>query len=157
MATTITQHDFLADRQGAKYADLQQQVNLDDWMAFFSDPDRQRRMMEAEIHYDYPALAGVIKELERHPAFESYLSGNDAHVTLRGRQAIGVIVRMVMEGLGWRKTGRKGSLGQRAPVSTRTTAPGAYHNVPGSLSRWFTRAEHYELPNGMPYSDNGES
>jgi hypothetical protein len=66
------------------------------------------------------------------------------------RQAIGVVVRMIMEHLGWKKTGRKGSLGVRAPVSPRTATPGAYHNT-GGLAFWFLRAQRYELINGMPY------
>lgn len=155
MPVTLRREDFLADRQGARYADIlhDRRVDLDAWLAFFSDPVRQQRMMDSEIHHDRPALAGVIRELEHHPAFASFLADHDAHSTLRGRQAIGIIVRIVMERLGWRKTGRKGSLGQRAPVAAHSAAPGAYHNVPGSLSRWFTRAERYELPGGMPYRD----
>ncbi len=55
-----------------------------------------------------------------------------------------------MERRGWRKTGRKGSLGVRAAVSGRTTRPGTYHNT-GGLAFWFLRAERYELKAGMPF------
>jgi hypothetical protein len=57
---------------------------------------------------------------------------------------------MIMERRGWRKTGRKGSLGVRAAVVPRTTTAGAYHNT-GGLAFWFLRAERYERPEGMPF------
>jgi len=50
-----------------------------------------------------------------------------------------------MEGRGWQKTGRKGSLGVRASGAARTPA----HNT-GGLAFWFLRAERYELKAGMP-------
>jgi hypothetical protein len=57
---------------------------------------------------------------------------------------------MIMEGRGWKKTGRKGSLGVRAPISGRTSQPGSYHNT-GGLAFWFLRAERYEREAGMPF------
>ena len=57
---------------------------------------------------------------------------------------------MIMEGRGWQKTGRKGSLGVRAAVSGPTSRPGTYHNT-GGLAFWFLRAERYERKDGMPY------
>jgi hypothetical protein len=62
------------------------------------------------------------------------------------RQAVGVLVRMIMEARGWRKTGRKGSLGVRAPKDR--TQP--KHNT-GGLAFWFLRAERYERCDGMPF------
>lgn len=146
MNVVLTLDGFLADRQGARFADVVHDSRLDfqSWLDFFSDPARQVRMADSETHHDRPALAGVIKELEQHPAFEHFLSGYDGHTTRRGRQAIGVIVRIVMEEMGWTTTGRKGSLGQRASVSPGTSAPGAYRNTQG-LSQWFTRAERYRM------------
>jgi hypothetical protein len=64
----------------------------------------------------------------------------------RFRQAVGVLVRIVMERRGWRKTGRKGSLGVR-----RTNANGSAAHNTGGLAFWFLRAERYERPEGMPY------
>jgi hypothetical protein len=61
-----------------------------------------------------------------------------------------VVVRMIMERRGWKKTGRKGSLGVRAVVAPRTATAGAYHNT-GGLAFWFLRAERYERPEGMPF------
>ena len=51
-------------------------------------------------------------------------------------------------GLGWQKTGRKGSLGTRAKVAAGTRAPGAYQNAHG-LARWFTRCERYVKPGSV--------
>jgi hypothetical protein len=62
------------------------------------------------------------------------------------RHAIGVLVRMIMERRGWKKTGRKGSLGVRAATSSRTPL----HNT-GGLAFWFLRAERYVLEAGMPF------
>ena len=50
---------------------------------------------------------------------------------------------MVMERRGWRKAGRKGSVGVRADTD-------ASHNT-GGLAFWFIRAERYELNDGMPF------
>ncbi len=87
---------------------------------FFNDPGRQRRMVESEIHHDRPALAGVVRELESQPSVDDFLSSKHPRRTKRLRQAVGVVVRMIMNRLGWKKTGRKGSLGVRAKVAPRT-------------------------------------
>jgi hypothetical protein len=63
---------------------------------------------------------------------------------------VGVVVRMIMERRGWRKTGRKGSLGVRAAREHKNNKPGAYHNT-GGLAFWFLRAERYQRADGMPY------
>jgi len=144
----VTQKDFLEDRLGKTFADvvhdpLQPFAFV---LAFFSDPDRQRRMEESEIHHDRPPLAGVIRELESQPEIDQFLSGVHARRNTRFRQAIGVLVRLIMERRGWRKTGRKGSLGVRAPQTARTAA----HNT-GGLALWFIRAERYERADGMPF------
>ena len=148
----LSREDFLADKQGRRFSDVVNDpaVNFDAWLDFFNGPVRQQRLFDAEKDHNRPALAGVVKELEPHPAFKAYLSEKDPHITRRGHQAIGVIVRITMEGSGWHKTGRQGSLGQRAKVKPGTTTPGAYQNKSG-LSRWFTRAEHYEPDAGFPY------
>ena len=54
-----------------------------------------------------------------------------------------MVVRLQMEDMGWRRAGRKGSLGTRKKVEPGTITPGAYRNKQG-LSIWFTRAERYE-------------
>ena len=110
------------------------------------DADRQRRMEESELHHDRSPLAGVVRELEAQPTIDQFLSGVHARRSTRLRQAIGVLVRMIMEHRGWQKTGRKGSLGVRAAEATRTPA----HNT-GGLAFWFVRAERYERSDGMPF------
>jgi len=123
---------------------------FDEVLAFFSDPERQRRMEDSEIHHDRPALAGVVRELESQPAVDRFLACQDPRRTQRLRQAVGVVVRMVMQQRGWKKTGKKGSLGVRAPVAKGTRTPGVYHNT-GGLAFWFLRAERYERADGMPF------
>jgi hypothetical protein len=151
--TTITLVEFQADRQGCRFTDVvgDGRLTFQCWLDFFNDPVRQQRLADSEIDHLRPALAGVIRELENHPDFQPLLTGYDAHTTERARQCIGVIVRIIMEKLGWAKAGRKGALGHRVPVRPRTTTPGAYRNRRGSLSRWFTKAEHYTPPGGLPY------
>jgi hypothetical protein len=95
-------------------------------------------------------LAGVVRELESQPSIDEFLSFQHPRRTKRLRQAIGVVVRMTMERRGWKKTGKKGSLGLRATVPPRTPTPGAYHNT-GGLAFWFLRAERYERRDGMRF------
>ena len=148
----LTVKEFLSDKQGSRFADVVDDSRLDfqALLAFFNDSKRQTRMDDAERHYDKPALAGVVRELENTEPFRSFFPSYDGHATRRVRQATGVVVRMIMEKRGWKKTGRKGSLGQRAQVRPRTTSPGAYHNTSG-LSWWFTRSERYQKPDEPPY------
>lgn len=142
---SITRRDILQDRQGRTFADVLDDPGqpLDAVLEFFNDEARQRRMEESEIHHDRPPLAGVVRELESQPSIDRFLSSQHPRRTKRLRQAIGVVVRMIMERLGWTKTGKKGSLGVRAKISPGTTSPGAYHNT-GGLAFWFLRAERYE-------------
>lgn len=148
----ITRKEFLRDRQGRTFSDVLDDPDqpFDDILAFFNDAERQRRMEEAEIHHDRAALSGVVRELEAYPAIDKFLGSQDPRRTKRLRQAVGVVVRMIMEQRGWKKTGRKGSLGVRASIAKGTTTPGAYHNT-GGLAFWFLRAERYERIEGMPF------
>jgi hypothetical protein len=146
---TITRETFLAEIQGRTFSDVlnDPEQPFDEVLQFFNDEDRQRRMEESEIHHDRSPLAGVVRELESHPAINQFLSDVHTQRSNRLRQAIGVVVRMVMQQRGWRKTGRKGSLGVRA---AKTSAPSARHNC-GGLAFWFIRGERYECEDGMPY------
>jgi hypothetical protein len=149
---TVSLADFLSHRQGRRFPDVVGDPRLDfgRWVDFFNDPARQQRLCDAEVDHLRPALAGVIRELENHPDFRPFLSGHDANTTKRARQALGVLTGVVMEQLGWSKAGRKGALGHR--IAARPPAgEGAYRNRRGSLSRWFSRAEHYVPPGGLPY------
>lgn len=136
---------FDQDHQGRKFSDVRKdvRVNFKAVLDFFDTPDRQRRLVESELDHDRPALAGVIREFESQAYVQAFFRNHDSHTTVRFRQAIGVIVRIVMESKGYKTTGRKGSLGTRAKVPPRTTTPGAYSNT-GGLSVWFTRAERYD-------------
>jgi len=148
----ITRDDFLQDRQGRTFADVlnDPEQPFADVLEFFNDEARQRRMEESELHHDRPALAGVVRELEAQPSIDSFLSSQHPQRTKRLRQAVGVVVRMIMDRLGWKKTGKKGSLGVRAKVAPRTALPGAYHNT-GGLAFWFLRAERYERDDGRVF------
>ena len=147
-SVTITAKEFLEDRQGRTFANVLSDVEFpfDEVFGFFNDESRQRRMEDSEIHHDRAPLAGVVREFEAHPTINRFLAGVHAQRTKRFRQAVGVLVRMIMERRGWQKTGRKGSLGVRATVTVDTPA----HNT-GGLAFWFLRAERYELGEGMPY------
>ena len=144
--------EFTEDRQGRTFADVldDPEQPFDDVLAFFDDGERQRRMEDAEIHHDRAALSGVIRELEAQPTFDQFLASKDTRRTKRLRQAVGVVVRIIMEQRGWKKTGRKGSLGVCAAVVRDTKRTGAYHNT-GGLAFWFLRAERYERIDGMPF------
>ncbi|TWU31384.1 hypothetical protein [Novipirellula artificiosorum] len=148
MAGTISRTEFLSDSQGKTFSDVVNDPKqpFDVVLHFFSDADRQRRMEEAELHHDRAPLAGVVRELEAQPEINQFLGRAETRRNNRFRQAVGVLVRIVMESRGWQKTGRKGSLGVRAPRSSKVVS----HNS-GGLSLWFVRAERYELNAGMPY------
>jgi hypothetical protein len=150
---TITRADFLEDRQGRTFADVlnDPEQPFDAVLDFFNNEDRQRRMVESELHHDRPPLAGVVRELEQQPSIDAFLAIQHPRRTKRLRQAVGVVVRMIMDGLGWKKTGRKGSLGVRAKMARHAATPGAYHNT-GGLAFWFLRAERYERMEGMPFA-----
>jgi hypothetical protein len=149
---TISRDDFRQDRQGRTFADVldDPEQPFDELLAFFNSEDRQRRMAESEIHHDRPALAGVVRELESLSAVHEFVSSKQPHRAKRLRQAVGVLVRMIMERLGFRKTGRKGSLGVRARTAPGIAGSGAHHNS-GGLAFWFLRAERYERQSGMPF------
>jgi hypothetical protein len=144
----VTRRKFLDDRQGKTFVDVVNGANrpFDVVLKFFNDADRQRRMEESELHHDRPPLAGVVRELESLPAVDEFLGHAQTRSNVRFRQAIGVLVRLIMEGRGWQKTGRQGSLGVRAARADNSPA----HNT-GGLAFWFLRAERYERTEGMPF------
>ena len=147
----ISREQFLQDRQGRTFADVLKDPEqpFDQVVAFFNDRDRQRRMEESELHHNRPPLAGVVRELESQPEIDQFLASKSPRRTKRLRQAVGVVVRMIMELRGWRGTGKKGSLGVRVAKDLPATEAGA-HNT-GGLAFWFLRAERYEHKAGMPF------
>jgi hypothetical protein len=144
----ITREKFLEDVQGRTFSDVvnDPEQPFEEVLVFFNDDGRQRRMEESEIHHDRPPLAGVVRELELYPAISRSLAETTGQRSKRLRQAIGVVVRVIMQARGWQKTGRKGSLGVRN--SRKETH--LNHNT-GGLSFWFIRAERYVLASGMPF------
>jgi hypothetical protein len=144
----ITRESFLEDRQGKTFADVanDEEQPLTAVLEFFSHEDRQQRMEESEIHHDRAPMAGVVRELEAVPEINDFLATKHPRRSQRLRQAIGVIVRMIMEARGWKKTGKKGSLGVR---SAKT--PGTPNHNTGGLAFWFIRAERYEQEKAKPF------
>ncbi len=147
-SVTITRETFLEDLQGRTFSDVvnDPEQPFDAVLEFFSDDNRQRRMEESEIHHDRPPLAGVVRELESDPAIDRSLSKTHNQRSTRLRQAVGVVVRIIMQARGWRKAGRKGSLG----VRTGRDLSNPNHNT-GGLAFWFIRAERYVRAEGMPF------
>lgn len=144
----VTRQEFLSDRHGKTFADVMGDADapFDEVLEFFNDAARQQRMEDAEIHHDRAPLAGVVRELESTPVIRDFFATLHRRRSARLRQAIGVLVRMIMERRGWRTTGKKGSLGVRGSPDTETP----YHNI-GGLSLWFIRAERYRREAGMPF------
>jgi hypothetical protein len=144
----ISRDKFLKDLQGRTFSDVVKDPEQPFLavLEFFNNGERQRRMEESEIHHDRPPLAGIVRELELEPIINQFLSKVHIQKNKRLRQAIGVVVRIIMEARGWQKTGRKGSLGVRAGSDPSQPS----HNT-GGLAFWFIRAERYVLAEGMPY------
>jgi hypothetical protein len=147
MATNvkITREEFLSDRQGRTFADVLNDPTqpFDEALEFFNCADRQLRMEESEIHHDRAPMAGVVRELESLPGINRFLGKAQGRRNQRLRQAIGVLVRIIMERRGWKKTGKKGSLGVRSK-----RVPGTPNHNTGGLAFWFLRAERYEPATG---------
>jgi hypothetical protein len=153
MAISIARDDFLADRQGRTFADVVtgSERPFAAALEFFNDEDRQRRMEESEIHHDRAPLAAVVRELESLPAVNRFLGRIHPRRSQRFRQAIGVLIRMIMEGREWKKTGKKGSLGVR-----NTAGAGRPRHNSGGLAFWFLRAERYENKQRKPFTSTRE-
>src|SRR3954451_17916692 len=143
---------FAQDRQGRRFADVlsDTRISFPAILDFFNHPDRQRRLIESELHHDRPALAGVVRELEHRRDVDQFFRTNDEHVTTRFRQAVGVVVRIIMEAHGWKKRGREGSLGVRPKATARAIAGGAYPNT-GARGLWFSRADRCRLLGRFSY------
>src|SRR3972149_4811486 len=111
----LTRDDFLQDRQGKTFADVvnDPEQPFDAVLDFFNDEDRQRRMGGSEIHHERARLVGVVWELEAQPPIDGFLSSRHSLRTHRLREAVGVVVRMVVERLRWARAGKEG-LSRRA-------------------------------------------
>ena len=147
LSAHITRKEFLEDSQGRTFADVlnDPEQPFGEVLEFFNGADQQRRMEESETHHDRAPMAGVVRELESRPATNQFLATKHPRRSQRLRQAIGVLVRMIMERRKWRKTGKKGSLG------VRSTAAGRPNHNSGGLAFWFIRAERYEPEQGTRF------
>ncbi|WP_459558545.1 hypothetical protein [Lacunimicrobium album] len=145
----ITKETFLQHPQGKTFADvLEDSPKLFDVvLRFFNEPKRQQRMEDSEIHHDRAPMAGVVREFESLPHVNKFLTAVHPKRSMRFRQSVGVLVRIIMEGRGWSKTGRKGSLGVRAESRANTPT----HNS-GGLAFWFVRAERYQCPQKLAFA-----
>jgi len=120
----LTEADFLADPYAAKYRAAVEKHHdaFTRLLDLLNDPRNEQRLTDAERQHR-PALAGIVDFVERDRAIVLVLdSGKDG---IRFRQAAGVAVKLKMAKLGWKATGRKG------------TVSNATH---------FTKAERYEPP-----------
>ena len=139
------------DRRGRTFADVLHDAKqpFDLVITFFNHESRQRRMEESETHHDRPPFAGVVRELDSQPAIDQFLATQDDRRAKRFRQAIGVVVRMIMERRGRQKTGPKGSLGVCVTEEVPFSTAGRCRNT-GGLAMWFLRAERYQLSDSPP-------
>lgn len=108
-------------------------------------------MEESEIYHDWAPRTGVVRELDSQPDIEQFLAAADAKRAMRLRQAIHVLVRIMMERRGGRRTGKKGSLGVRAVRDLGALA----HNT-GGLAFWSFAASVMKENKGRP-SDRYEN
>lgn len=135
--------EFLADSLGQCFEQFVrggEMVVLD----FLAVPCRVRRMMEAEVFHDRPALAGVVLELESDPAIAAWLAEDATRSEPRRRnQYIGAVVRFILRREGWTPTGRRTTLGlsSRVGKAERYRPPESFpgHDI------WWTRHPDWEF------------
>ena len=120
---TVALSEFREDAQGRRYTDVLDRdgAALNDVLRILQDGEEQRGLEYAETRFDRPALAGIVKTIERLGSVSSILARRGIRRN-RFKMAVGVAVRIRMESLGWRKTGRKGAV---------------------CVGSHFSRAEHY--------------
>ena len=100
---------------------------------------RRQRMEIAEAHFNMPALAGILVEFEAEEKVQKYFQTHTPEESKRFRQAMGVLIKLHMENMGWTKARIKGVLGRRdkSPSSTHQ------YNTSRSFSKYFSLAERY--------------
>jgi hypothetical protein len=99
----VTRDDFLRDRQGRTFADVvnDPEQPFDTVLDFFNREDRQRRMIESELRYNRAPLEAVERELDSQPSIQQFLSARDPNRKKRLGQVVTIVVRMIMDRLGW--------------------------------------------------------
>ncbi|MHB8899342.1 MAG: hypothetical protein ACYC6Y_11395 [Thermoguttaceae bacterium] len=105
----VSREDFLRDRQGREFSDILKDPTLpfDALLEFFNRRELQRRMEDSEISSKQAPLAAVVRDLEAVPSVQAFMASSDAAVRKRFEQAITIVVRLVMERLGWQVIPRK--------------------------------------------------
>jgi len=136
----LNRKSFERDARGKTFKDVSggDDVPFAAALEFFASEERVRRMEESELHHGRPALAGVIVEFEEQEEIRSFFEARQPRDTVRFRQAVGIMTRIVMIEQGWEKTGIKGSLGTRSASYSETQGVNT-----GGLSKWFARSERY--------------
>lgn len=101
--------DFSRDPHAAKYqGELQAHPDaFNRLFALLNDPANEQRLVDAEM-LDLPALTGVVRFIEADFIIAHTLKSDQS--VNRFRQTVGVAVRLKMEKLGWRKTGKKSTV-----------------------------------------------
>lgn len=144
----VTVSDFKADSHASKYLSAFPPGLLEHILELVYEVDshggfpRVQRMKDAELHFDLPAFAGLIKDLESDPLVSAFFAARTVKDSQHFRQAMGVLVKLIMENEGWATTGTKGHLGRR----TSSYKPGGPYNSSRSLSKFFTQSERYICP-----------
>ncbi len=124
----ISAVDFLDDPHASKYrGELARRPEaFGRLFAILNDPANEQRLIDAEMH-KLPALCGVVRFIESDPAIKAVLV--EDRPGPRFRQTVGVALKLKMAKLGWRSTGKKG------------TVKGA---------KYFMKAEHYVAAPSTP-------
>ena len=114
----IARQDFLRDRQGRMLSDVLDDPELpfDTVLEFFNRGDRQHRMEESEATFHKAPLAAVVRDLESLPAMQAFLSASDPQRKKRFERSITILVRMVMERLGWQVIPQRVTKRQNSPA-----------------------------------------
>jgi hypothetical protein len=101
---------FCNDVQGRTYTDVinDSRFDFEEILHFFNSQERIDRILVAQEHFKLPPLGGVAVEIEQHSAFK--VLQESPRTCHRLKQAIGVIVRIIMEQNGWEKTAEDGSM-----------------------------------------------
>jgi hypothetical protein len=120
----ITRDDFLRDRQGGTFADVvnDPEQPFDLVLDFLNDEEQQRHMEGTEAHHARARLVEVVWDLETQPLIETFLSSRETLRTRRFREAVGVVVRMVVESLARKRTVKENPLGVPATTVLRSEA-----------------------------------
>ena len=96
-------------------------------MKLLNNVEKVQCMACVTRNIEFPALGAIVKDLEKIREVKEYFESKIPSETLKYRQFVGMAVRLKMEEIGFKKTGKRGNL--------------------GSISKWFTRAAIYEEGN----------